>query len=351
MRRMPGASSVPWFFARPSTVSFGFAARRGTGQERQLVDAERDGRSVALRSENVADSRRADDLDRGLHAGLRARPSGRARSVSGLARRFGGAAVALATAGTRETGRRATKERTARIGKASVSHTVTQPSFARPRKRRSLDYGLPAGDDDGHRVRGRAAQAGRGRRADERQRRLPRSATAASGAASARSASGSQGPRALPLLRGLRPTAPTARTARAAPACLACQHCVDSERCIGSAYLVRSVGCSGCTYCFGCVGLGRAGLPHPERALRPRDLLRDRPRASRASSASSSHEGRRPARGERARRGGGRAGRARSSRGLLVYLGFGRGDTDEDRAWVLGEDRGAARLRGRRRAR
>jgi len=26
---------------------------------------------------------------------------------------------------------------------------------------------------------------------------------------------------------------------------------------MGSAYLVRSVGCSGCTYCFGCVGLSR----------------------------------------------------------------------------------------------
>jgi hypothetical protein len=26
---------------------------------------------------------------------------------------------------------------------------------------------------------------------------------------------------------------------------------------VASAYLVRSVGCSGCTYCFGCVGLSR----------------------------------------------------------------------------------------------
>ena len=24
-------------------------------------------------------------------------------------------------------------------------------------------------------------------------------------------------------------------------------------------------------------------------------------------------------------------------RGLLVYLGFGRGDTDDDRAWMLGK--------------
>jgi hypothetical protein len=32
---------------------------------------------------------------------------------------------------------------------------------------------------------------------------------------------------------------------------------VESERCVGSAYLVRSVGCSGCTYCFGCVGLSK----------------------------------------------------------------------------------------------
>ena len=39
--------------------------------------------------------------------------------------------------------------------------------------------------------------------------------------------------------------------------CLACQHCLESERCIGSAYVVRSIGCSGCTYCFGCVGLAR----------------------------------------------------------------------------------------------
>jgi hypothetical protein len=26
---------------------------------------------------------------------------------------------------------------------------------------------------------------------------------------------------------------------------------------VESAYLVRSVGCAGCTYCFGCVGLQR----------------------------------------------------------------------------------------------
>jgi hypothetical protein len=38
---------------------------------------------------------------------------------------------------------------------------------------------------------------------------------------------------------------------------MACQHCVECEGCVRSAYLVRSVGCSGCTYCFGCVGLSR----------------------------------------------------------------------------------------------
>jgi hypothetical protein len=30
-----------------------------------------------------------------------------------------------------------------------------------------------------------------------------------------------------------------------------------SEGCVGSAYLVRSTSCSGCNYCFGCVGLSR----------------------------------------------------------------------------------------------
>jgi hypothetical protein len=38
---------------------------------------------------------------------------------------------------------------------------------------------------------------------------------------------------------------------------MACQHCVDCERCVSSAYLVRSIGCSGCTYCFGCLNLSR----------------------------------------------------------------------------------------------
>jgi hypothetical protein len=32
---------------------------------------------------------------------------------------------------------------------------------------------------------------------------------------------------------------------------------VECERCIGSAYLVRCVGVSGCTYCFGCVGIAK----------------------------------------------------------------------------------------------
>jgi hypothetical protein len=36
---------------------------------------------------------------------------------------------------------------------------------------------------------------------------------------------------------------------------LACQHCVESERCVASAYLVQSIGCTRCTYLFGCVGL------------------------------------------------------------------------------------------------
>ena len=38
---------------------------------------------------------------------------------------------------------------------------------------------------------------------------------------------------------------------------MACQHCIDCERCVSSAYLVRSIGCSGCTYCFGCLSLSR----------------------------------------------------------------------------------------------
>ena len=38
---------------------------------------------------------------------------------------------------------------------------------------------------------------------------------------------------------------------------MSCSHCVASERCAQSSYLVRSVDCTGCTYCFGCVGLVR----------------------------------------------------------------------------------------------
>jgi TPP-dependent indolepyruvate ferredoxin oxidoreductase alpha subunit len=34
-----------------------------------------------------------------------------------------------------------------------------------------------------------------------------------------------------------------------------CQHCIDSENCTSSSYLVRSVALSSCSYCFGCVGL------------------------------------------------------------------------------------------------
>ncbi len=34
-------------------------------------------------------------------------------------------------------------------------------------------------------------------------------------------------------------------------------------------------------------------------------------------------------------------------RGLLVYLGFGRGDTDEDRAWMLGRSWASASSRTR----
>ncbi|MBK6698237.1 MAG: hypothetical protein IPG50_39550 [Myxococcales bacterium] len=37
--------------------------------------------------------------------------------------------------------------------------------------------------------------------------------------------------------------------------CVQCTRCEASENCTKSAYLVRSYGCSGCTYCFGCVGL------------------------------------------------------------------------------------------------
>ena len=38
---------------------------------------------------------------------------------------------------------------------------------------------------------------------------------------------------------------------------LACNHCVACERCTRSSYVVRSVDCDGCTYCFGCVGLSK----------------------------------------------------------------------------------------------
>ena len=37
--------------------------------------------------------------------------------------------------------------------------------------------------------------------------------------------------------------------------CFGCTHCTLSERLTASAYVVRSIGLSGCTYCFGCVGL------------------------------------------------------------------------------------------------
>ena len=39
--------------------------------------------------------------------------------------------------------------------------------------------------------------------------------------------------------------------------CLASQHLTDSEDCTQSAYLFRCTALSGCTYCFGCVGLTR----------------------------------------------------------------------------------------------
>jgi hypothetical protein len=37
--------------------------------------------------------------------------------------------------------------------------------------------------------------------------------------------------------------------------CFGCTHCTLSERLTASAYVVKSIGLSGCTYCFGCVGL------------------------------------------------------------------------------------------------
>jgi hypothetical protein len=37
--------------------------------------------------------------------------------------------------------------------------------------------------------------------------------------------------------------------------CLSTSHCIDCDRCSSSAYLVRSIGCTGCSYLFGCVGL------------------------------------------------------------------------------------------------
>jgi hypothetical protein len=34
-----------------------------------------------------------------------------------------------------------------------------------------------------------------------------------------------------------------------------CTHCVQSEDCTSSSYLVRCLALSNCSYCFGCVGL------------------------------------------------------------------------------------------------
>jgi hypothetical protein len=48
-------------------------------------------------------------------------------------------------------------------------------------------------------------------------------------------------------------------------------HCVDCERCSQCAYVVRSIQLTGCTYCFGCVGLTRKDFhilnePHDRRS-------------------------------------------------------------------------------------
>lgn len=43
--------------------------------------------------------------------------------------------------------------------------------------------------------------------------------------------------------------------ARGCRSCISVQHCVASEQCMQSAYLVRCVSLTGCSYCFGCVGL------------------------------------------------------------------------------------------------
>lgn len=44
---------------------------------------------------------------------------------------------------------------------------------------------------------------------------------------------------------------------RGSHALVACTHAVDSESSLRSAYIVRSVSVSDCTYLFGCVGLSR----------------------------------------------------------------------------------------------
>ena len=56
--------------------------------------------------------------------------------------------------------------------------------------------------------------------------------------------------------------------------CSACQHCTLSENCVGCAYLVRSTGCTRVQLLLRMRWPVEARLPHPERALRPSDVLR-----------------------------------------------------------------------------
>ena len=46
---------------------------------------------------------------------------------------------------------------------------------------------------------------------------------------------------------------------RASRDLVACNHCVACDQAVRaqSSYLVKSIDCTGCTYCFGCVGLSR----------------------------------------------------------------------------------------------
>ena len=157
----------------------------------------------------------------------------------------GGAALAIE--GTRSRAR-ATKERTTRIGKASVSDKVTQPRF---RAKKAARFGPMTGPEFEAALRKLVSGATR-----------TSANVACVGCERCERCSectfcvGSKGLARCHYCDACSDCTDCAHCARST-GCLACQHCVESDRCIGCAYLVRSVGCSGCTYCFGCVGLSR----------------------------------------------------------------------------------------------